>query len=521
MSLPTSVASCSLFAWLQRNVLLFVVFTTGCALLIIEVVATRILSPYFGNTIFTFSSVIGVVLAFLSLGYIIGGRLADRHPDLRYFYGIIFASGCSVAFLSFLTAFVLPMYAYSYSITVGPLVFSVVLFALPSLLIGMLSPYVITLQKKACPDTGLGTVAGNVFFFSTVGSIFGSLSTGFILIPFVGVQEIVISVACVLLLIGLIGLLFTLQRSIMKLFVCIVGFIFFSVARSVYGAPVDENIIFLEDGTYQQIRVIDIEHNSRPARALFLDRSPSTAIYLDGDDLLFPYTEFYKIHTQLSEPIENALILGAGTYVLPEVFHREIPTLAIDVVDIEEKLLDVATEYFAFSNAPEISSHFEDGRRFLHDSEVSYDFIFGDVFSSGLSIPSHMATQEFFSLVSDRLSDDGVFMGNFIGTLSDDERSIIPSLIATFKTVFDSTYFFASEDMEYDEVQNVAFLAFMSDVDIDFCSSAYANHRDVFFRGLCDRLVDMSTYDLSKQIILTDNYAPVEYLTSSFVHKIQ
>ncbi|MDA1208643.1 MAG: fused MFS/spermidine synthase [bacterium] len=506
---------------MQHNILLFVVFITGAALLIIEVVATRILSPYYGNTIFTFSSVIGVVLAFLSLGYIIGGRLADRRPDSTYLYGIILASGCSVALLSFLTTTVLPWYAYDFSITAGPLLFSLLLFALPSLLIGMLSPYVITLQQKACPRTGLGTVAGTVFCWSTVGSIVGSLSTGFLLIPFVGVQEIVISVAFVLIIIGLIGLSLKMKQSIYKVGAFLIALCFFFIATSAYGAPLPSNILYSEDGTYEQIRVLEAIHESRLARVLFLDRTSSTALFLDDpEELLFPYTEFYKLYTILPEPIDNALVLGAGAYVIPEVFHRELPHIAIDVVDIEEKLLAVATEYFGYSNPPEISSHVEDGRRFLHDSAGSYDFIFGDVFSSGMSIPSHMATQEFFTLVSDRLSDDGVFMGNFIGTLSDDQRSIIPSLIKTFATVFNNIYIFSSEDQGYDEVQNVAFVAFAGDTEVDFCSTTYTRHRDSFFQGLCNRLVDLSTYDLSQQIVLTDNYAPVEYLTSSWAEKV-
>src|SRR5688572_4445989 len=135
-----------MFNRLYRCGLSSTVFLTGMAILIVEVAATRILAPYFGNSIFTFSSVIGIILAALSLGYYLGGRLADRRPSNFMFYGLIAAGGVSVLLLQLLNLMLLPRIAYQLSMIHGPLYISLLLFLLPALLIGMLSPFAIKLM---------------------------------------------------------------------------------------------------------------------------------------------------------------------------------------------------------------------------------------------------------------------------------------------------------------------------------------------------------------------------------------
>ena len=191
----------------KKNSLLFVVFLTGACVLVIEVVATRILSPFFGNTIFTTSSVISIVLAALSVGYYIGGKLADKYPTEKMFYSIIFLSGPFVLLIFILNLFLLPQLGYKLSIAYGPIISSVLLFFMPSLILGTLSPFAIKLQEKYLPDEGIGGISGGIFFWSTLGSIFGSLSAGFILIPFFGINQIVLFIALVLSVLGALPLI--------------------------------------------------------------------------------------------------------------------------------------------------------------------------------------------------------------------------------------------------------------------------------------------------------------------------
>jgi len=133
---------------MKKNILLITVFITGACVLVIEIVAVRILSPFFGNTIFTFSSVITVILAALSLGYYFGGRLADKRPSEKLFYSIIVVSGLTVFLLHILSLLVLPALSQQFSLMFGPLVASSLLFLLPAFLLGILSPFVIKLMER-------------------------------------------------------------------------------------------------------------------------------------------------------------------------------------------------------------------------------------------------------------------------------------------------------------------------------------------------------------------------------------
>jgi len=192
---------------IKHNILPIAVFLTGACVLIVEIVATRVLSPFYGNTIFTVSSVISVILAALSVGYYAGGRFADRHPSLRWFFGIILLSGLVLLLFHFIGIITLPILGYALSISVGPLVSSLLLFFLPAFLLGTLSPYAVKLQSVNFPEQGVGSVAGKIFFWSTLGSIVGSLLAGFILIPYFGVNQIIIANGVVLFFLGLIPLL--------------------------------------------------------------------------------------------------------------------------------------------------------------------------------------------------------------------------------------------------------------------------------------------------------------------------
>ena len=192
-------------AWWKLHGLKVIVFVTGGAILVIEIAATRILSPYYGNSVYTVSSVISVILGALSFGYARGGIEADKTPHTFSFYTIIYRSGVAVLTMTILALFVLPIGSDFFSLRFGPLIWSVILFFPPSYLLGKLSPFAIKLAQEATPHKGLGALSGSMFFWSTAGSIIGSLLTGFFLIPTFGTTSIFYGVTIVILTIGITG----------------------------------------------------------------------------------------------------------------------------------------------------------------------------------------------------------------------------------------------------------------------------------------------------------------------------
>lgn len=510
----------------NRYLLPLVVFLTGASVLVVEVLAVRVLSPFYGNTIFTVSSVISVVLLALSVGYYAGGILADRRPTLKWFFGLLMTSGLVLLLLYFAGNLALPALGDALSIEVGPLVSSALMFLLPALLLGMLSPYAVKLQSLHHPDLGVGRVAGSIFFWSTLGSITGSLLAGFVLIPNVGIDRAMIAVGVLLFALGFIPLLLLgvktprMYGSAALALVLVAGTPRFAALPSAEG----ETIIYRTDGVYQRITIYEGGYLGRPTRFLLLDRSESGAVFLDSDDpgeLVYDYTKYYSLYKIFTPKVDNALVLGGGAYSIPKALLHELPNAVIDVAEIEPSFLDLAKTYFGATDSPRLRNYVEDGRRYLHDADTQYDLIFGDVYYSYFSVPSHFTTQEFFALAKSRLRPEGVFIANMIGDLSRREPSLIMAEIRTFQTVFPNSYFFAVESAERtDQLQNITLVGYHSDRRVDVFSPPVTTHPDQLIRFLRYKVVDVDKrFELSSYPVLTDSFSPVEYLTARVLRR--
>lgn len=498
----------------RQKLLLFVVFITGACVLVIEVVATRILSPYFGNTIFTFSSVISVILGALSVGYYYGGKIADRYPRPQVFYGIILVSGFSVLFLQVLSLTILPIIGYKLSVVSGPLITSILLFLLPGVLLGMLSPFAIRLQRNIVPKKGIGSMAGEIFFWSTLGSIFGSLAAGFLLIPFFGVDQIILSCAVVLIILGLVPLIFLNFGKRYIVLVVILFSILSGFILSIVFAP--SRVVYKADGVYEKITIFDDRLlDGKNARFLMMDKSNAGAMLLDSDDLAYDYSKYYRIYKVFTSKVSDALVLGGGAYSIPKGIFHEIEGVRVDVAEIEPSLYELAKKYFELKENKRLKNYVVDGRRFLYDTQKKYDLIFSDVYFSLYSIPIHFTTHEFFELVKDRMRDDGIFIANLIGALDPERSPFLFSEVKTLKKVFPNYYLFATVSPDKTFEQNLIFVGYKSEKKVDF--SMVAESDDEIVRSLPNKRVNMGKYDLSSYPILSDNYSPVEYLTGRFI----
>jgi len=507
----------------KKIILPAVVFITGGAVLVLEVVATRVLAPYFGNTIYTVSSIIGVVLAALSLGYYFGGRLADKRPAAAWFYGIILTSGLTVLGLEAIIILFLPALGNSLSLVYGPLVTALVLFFLPAALLGTLSPYAIKLQSLAFPQTGLGAVSGAIFFWSTFGSIAGSLLTGFVFIPNFGVDKIIIGVGLVLILIGL-GPLLARGLKIRHLVLIILTAAVVGAELMVLSANQSikwlgsSSPVYSRDGVYEKLFIFDRSYNGQPARFFQQDRSNSAAMYLNSDELVFDYTKYYRLYKIFNPELKEALVIGGGAYSIPKALLNEPTVENVDVAEIEPSLFELGKKYFRVPEDARLKNHVIDGRRWLFETEKKYDLIFSDVYYSLYSLPVHFTTEEFFSLAKSRLSGKGIFMANLIGSLDDRAPSLIFSEIKTLKAVFPKSYFFAVNSPELKRTQNIIFVGLNNDEEINFSDKSITESSDEIIRLAESKLIDLSRTDFSRYTKLTDNYSPVEYLTAKILN---
>lgn len=499
----------------QDMLLLASVFITGAAVLVVEITATRILSPYFGNTIYTTSSVIGTILAALSLGYYVGGKLVDYYPSRRVFYAIIFVAGLLVAFIQLLQVNMLPDFSAQLSIRFGSLLASLTIFFLPGFALGLFSPFAIVLYQQG--QGQLGSRSGKVFFWSTLGSIAGSLLAGFYLIPHFGIARIMFATAAVLCAWGLLGLI---ASHVGRKSILLAAGAMMLVAATVWAWYPEQQepwVLYEKDGVYEKIKITEGVWEGQPARFLFQDRSYSAAMYLHSDELVYEYTKYYALHALHKPVLSRALVIGGGAYSIPKAIMSDFPSAQVDVAEIEPELFDLAKQYFNLPDSGRLQNFLEDGRVVLGKNQDPYDLIVVDAYYSLFSVPISLTTREFFTLAKNNLSEDGVFVGNFAGDILDKPPSFILSEIKTFMEVFDNSYFFAVRSPSYEKPQNIIFFGVNGDRRVDFSSRGVVENKNPVIRSLGEKHIDISGIDFSRYQTITDDFAPVEYLVGRLI----
>jgi glutaminyl-peptide cyclotransferase len=513
-------ASHTLYRLWNEYGLLAVVTTTGAAVLVIEIAATRVLSPYYGNTIYSVSSVISVILGALALGYWKGGKIADCEPTYLKFFQIIWRSALATLFLTIAALFLLPIGADFFSVRTGPLFWSVFLFFPAAYLLGMLSPFAITLGHRHAPKEGLGTMSGRIFFWSTAGSIFGSLLTGFVLIPYFGISLIFTGVTVFMLILGGIGVALSGPKKVLRerMVLLLLILIFVGLVYLLGGKATDDpRVRFTQDGVYERLSVLDTMHAGRPARFFLQDRSSSGGMFLDGGPLehIFPYTSYVHLYRAINPNPSRALVIGGGIYTIPKALITESQSVVVDVVDIEPGLRELAREYFDLPDSSRIHSFTMDGRRFLEDAEEQYDIIYSDVYHSLFAIPTHFTTIEFFRAAQKKLTPTGLFLANVIGSSEESDASVLFTEIKTMKEAFTEVTVFAVNDPADTRLQNFILVGHsMSEATL---LALLQNSNDPFLISLVLHHYPVQDASLAQAQVLTDNYAPIDHLVTQFL----
>ena len=511
--------------FLERISLQLLVFTAGAVLMALEIAGSRVLAPHFGNSVFVWGSLISVVLMALSLGYYLGGRVADRYPSR-----LLLNSICAVVALSM---FGIALFSHGVSERLvesgfgeqsGPFVASLVLFLPPSVGMGVVSPFAVRLATHSV--SSVGRSAGTLYALSTVGSIAGTLLTTFILIPLLSLTAILKGLALVLLLAAVLTMPFWKpfwKRPSAVMWLALLGAV--SILCLLQPAPQrillrpGDKVVLDVDTPYHHITVID----NGDVRELRFDRYVETAIRTVPPYIsLAEYTDYFHLAFVAQPDIDRALFIGAGGGVGPRTFHRHARDMEIDVVDIDPKVLEVARTHFFLDRTPEINTIAEDGRMFVRKAKRQYDCVVLDAFTIGGRIPPHLVTQEFLALCRDRITEEGVFVMNVNSAIDGPTASIFQSIYRTLESVFPHTYVFA---MEHDrrgthESTNVILVATNRRQPLSaqtwaaraeaYRSDSYVDH-DRMQQLVADLVVDLP--DVSRAPVFTDDYAPIETMS--------
>jgi spermidine synthase/MFS family permease len=433
-----------------------VFLSSGCSL-ILEIVAGRILAPYIGVSLYTWTSIIGVVLAGISLGNYVGGHIADRWSSQRTLGIILLAGGLASLLVLPLTlvagdsntlrvscsggsplgALCTPQLA----IMVKIVLLTTLIFFLPSFILGMVSPVVVRLSLSNLATSG--NTVGRIYAFSTLGSIFGTFLTGFWLIPAFGTREIVLGVGLLLVIMAvLLGNLWRV-RGPSEGFVNIGGaFLLFCLVGLIDRTQALASGCYRETG-YFCIKVYDQAHGDRVLRTLVLDHLVHS--YSDMSDPTYYEYAYIKVYAEMTDyvaserPDYRAIFIGGGGYTLPRGMETTYPQSSIEVVEIDPGVTQTAYDQMGIDPNGRIVTHNVDARLYFDQIQggPKFDLVFGDAFND-LSVPYHLTTREFDRQVRNVLRDDGFYLVNVIDKLYGGQ--FIPSFVRTLKTVFPHVY---------------------------------------------------------------------------------
>ena len=507
------------------------VFLTGAAVLVIEIAAVRMLSPYYGASLYVFSSVLTIILSALSIGYYVGGKLADRSPHHEPLYACITLSGLLTLLAQFFGSYILPRAEGIFNVMSGPLLFGFLLFFIPALLLGIDSPYLVKLLASVRKKDEIGSVAGTVFFWGTIGSIVGSLLTGFVLIPLLGIRSTMVGTGLMLVVLGVLGLLLYEKLHSDRSFFIMVHrfreFLFFTLVSVIVvlgliyrtTMPFPYTVLYESDGVYGHIKVFQTEHEGRTLRALKRDTNYESAMYLDSYDSVFDYMQFAERYKKLVPETRNLLMIGGGGYTLPRTILARDPYVQITVVEIEPDLFPLAQRYFDVPSTTRLTNHSVDGRVFLttYKSKEKFDVVFLDAFGTDLSLPAHLATHDFFKTLKDTIAREGVLIINYIGFLDGEAPTLTGSLVKTLHTVFPNMKMFAINYENRSERQNIVFVLRNGSKPIHFDGETIRRFDTAKTVGadpvaINDMEIQISSYLSEHEIVFTDDKAPVEYL---------
>ena len=410
------------------------VFTASACGLIIEIVAARILAPSIGVSLFTWTSIIGIVLAGISVGNYLGGLVADRFPSPTTL-GIILL-GAGVTSISILPLFALVSDAF-FGLPIIPriVLLTAVLFLLPSLILGMVTPVVIKLRLQDLARTG--NVVGKIYAISTAGSIFGVFITGFVLIQWIGTRPILMGVAAFLVFMALaFGGLWNARipgLAFVGVFVGVGAFSYFNGSLE---------STCLRESNYFCIKVAEREIEGRTIRTLTLDQLLHSYVSIeDPTFLVYSYEKvFADVATYIARdnPDLRALFIGGGGYTMPRFLEVTYPESNLEVIEIDPAVTQVATEYLGLIPNTKIVTYNQDARMSVPQLENGqYDLIIGDAFND-VSVPYHLTTLEFNEQLHDLLTDEGVYMVNVVDKRHSGQflRAYVNTLSRTFPYIY-------------------------------------------------------------------------------------
>lgn len=459
----------------EKRELIFLLFVTNALAMLLELVAARILSPYFGSSNFVWTIIISIMLLSNTAGNLIGGRLSDK-KDLMKVTGMIM---CSVTISSFLIAHINGNMLNSLQSGKTEAIFTVILLTIPCIMIGALSPVINKAYLSS--DEDMGKKSGFIYAVITAGSLIGTLLGGLWLIPNFGCRNILYGTVIFLSILLAEGSVTHRNAHLGLLGILLIVFTIMSIKTSENAST---GVIY-EDTDEGYVRIYTAEYEGEKIRVFDVSGAFESGCYLDEEkrnELVFPYLKGYNVILDRKEDARTYCMIGGAGYSYPRYLISHYKDKTIDTVEIDKGVTRVARKYFFLDDflaeygTERFGIYNEDGRLFLSRKEKRYDVILNDAFSG--KIPARtLASVEAVNIIHSSLNEGGIYAANLVNY----GNIFFNSEIKTVRSVFRYIWLIPINEKQY--------ILIASDTDYGF------NDKDI---------------NVEDGIILTDDYCPVE-----------
>lgn len=437
------------------------------------------------------------------------GKIADKDNKENNLKIILIATSIFIIAIPFIQKYTLEsVVSYINNIKVGAILSTIILFFIPSLCMGIITPIILKLKLNNLEMAG--KVSGKINAIATMGGIVGTFLGGFILIPNIGSSNILFVLTIILVcLIPLVNFKIKEKSSIFVVIIIISSLIAFNIYKQKNELE-GNKVLEIKDSEYvsydtQYGRVIIYNSilNGENIRMLNIDSGYESATFTDEskvNELVFDYTKFYDLMFNANIEINNTLLIGGAGYSYPKYYISHYLNKTMDVVEIDNKITEIAKKYFFLDklikdydleNNQRLNLINEDGRVYLNNNAKKYDAILNDAFS-GSSPAKTLTTIENVRNVKKSLSKNGVYLTNIISSLEGENSKFIQAEVNTLKHVFKNVYVIPCNYRDnLEKTQNNMVIA--TDDDLEYKESYNLNISD-------------------NAIVITDEYCPIDTL---------
>ena len=483
---------------MKKYKLEIIVFLSGAIGMGLELIAARVLSPYVGSSNVVWTSIIGIILVSMSLGYWLGGKKADKEASGNVLSRLLLGSALFTSIIPLLETIVVREFAGIVSnLIVAAILCAIIVFSIPSFILAMISPFAV--KMKSMQETEIGSLSGRISSLSTIGSITGTFLMGFVLIPNIGVTNINIGITILLVVMSILArddinkkyILSTISLVVVMIILMFIGKWVFKLANP--------EILVDTDSQYSRIWVKQVNTAKTTYKTLQVDTGLESYIDTETGEMGAMYLRYYDLFEYLNKDAKSTLMIGGAAYTYPIHYLQKYQDKTIDVVEIDEKMTQIAEEQFGLNAKDErLKIYTQDGRSYLNYSENKYDTILIDAFK-GLNAPFELTTYEALVHAKNMLNDNGIVLTNIISSLEGEDTDFIEYEYATYKAVFDDVKIFQVQDRDYTESQNLILVGIKGNPQIN--EDKYEEYKNYLN-------MEITNFKTDKNIV-TDDFAPI------------